>query len=78
MISILKHGTRQFLIFHDIKSLSVFVILRVEYENHFLIERIAYNTIRVKFPNIVSNTNFPNLLTHHSYGDLALFILKFS
>ena len=48
----------------------------VEDENHFLVGCHAYTHIRAQFQNICYNTDIPNLLTHHSYGDLGMFFLK--
>ena len=49
---------------------------RVEDEVHFLIECHVYNNIREHFENIYYNTDLPNILTHHNYGDLTMVLLK--
>jgi hypothetical protein len=48
---------------------------KVEDENHFLLDCLAYTHIRSHFQNIDHTTNLPNHLTQQKYGDLGNLLL---
>jgi hypothetical protein len=50
---------------------------KVEDENHFLLDCLAYNHIRSHFQNIDHTTNLPNLFTQQKYDDLGNLHLMF-
>ena len=48
---------------------------KVEDENRFLLDCLAYTHIRSNFQNIDHTANLPNLLTQQKYGDLGKLLL---
>jgi hypothetical protein len=50
---------------------------KVEDENHFLLDCLAYTHISSHFQNICHTINLPNLLTQQKYGDLGKLLLMF-
>ena len=50
--------------------------MRIEDENHFLLERLVYTHIRSELHSIFYNTNLYNLLTCQNYSELGKLIGK--